>query len=289
MTLQASTHAPFDRRLLRVRRDRAAPRFSAHDFLVREAAGRMAERLLDIKRGFRLGLDLGCHTGQFAAAALATGRVEAMLACDLSPAMARMAPCPAAAADEEALPFRAGGFDLIASCLSLQWVNDLPGALAQIRRCLSPDGLFLASVIGGESLARLRDCLTRVEIMVSGGASPRVAPMLDIRDAGALLQRAGFALPVADWERLEVRWSDLYSLMRDLRGMGEGNVLADRLRRPTSRRLFEEAARLYGEAEVQFDILHLAGWAPHESQQKPLKPGSAEASLITILEPRQRK
>ena len=195
-------------------------------------------------------------------------------------------------ADAEALPFAAGSFDLVLSLLDLHWVNDLPGALAQIRHVLRPDGLFLGALLGGETLSELRAVLLAAEAEVSGGASPRVAPKVDLRDAGALLQRAGFALPVADADTLTVSYPNALALMRELRGMGEGNAVAGRSRRFTRRAVLLRAAALYeerfadadGRVPATFQVLYLTGWAPHDSQPRPLHPGSAQASLARALD-----
>ncbi|MBX9633820.1 MAG: methyltransferase domain-containing protein, partial [Magnetospirillum sp.] len=191
----------FDRSLLRKRRDRAAPEFAAHDFLVREMAERLADRLTDVTRRFPLALDLGCHTGEIADTLMGRGGIETLVQCDLSPRMAAKAATnghPALAADEEWLPFADASFDLVISCLSLHWVNDLPGTLLQIRRVLKPDGLFLCAMLGGETLKELRQALSEAEMAEENGWSPRVSPFADVRDLGGLLQRAGFALPVVD-------------------------------------------------------------------------------------------
>jgi SAM-dependent methyltransferase len=194
-------------------------------------------------------------------------------------------------ADEEALPFAGNSFDLIVSALSLQWANDLPGALVQIRRALKPDGLFLAALVGGQSLAELRTALTSAEAELTGGASPRVAPFADVRDLGRLLQRAGFALPVTDVEPITVRYASMFALMQDLRAMGATNALSERSRVPLRRAVVLRAAEIYaerfadpdGRVRATFDIVWLSGWAPHESQQKPLAPGSARMRLADAL------
>jgi len=196
--------------------------------------------------------------------------------------------------DEEALPFPPESLDLVVSLLSLQFVDDLPGTLIQIRRALRPDGLFLAAVLGGATLNELRDALTAAEIETTGGLSPRVVPFLDVKDLGGLLQRAGFALPVTDTDRLTVRYDSMFDLMADLRAMGATNPLRDRTRKPTSRRLFLRAAEIYAERHADadgriratFEIVSASGWAPHESQQKPLKPGSAQMRLADALHAR---
>ncbi len=286
--------APFDRLLLRRRRDRAAAGLDAHDFLIREAAERLADRLDDVRRKFPLALDLGCHGGQMAAQLAGRGGIERLIQCDLSPAMARRAAgngFPSLAADEEYLPFANESLDLILSCLDLHWVNDLPGALLQIRQTMKPDGLFLAVLFGLGTLNELRDCLIEAEVEFKGGAGPRVSPFADARDGAALLQRAGFALPVADVETITVTYPDAMALMRDLGGMGESNVARARSDRFAGRELFGRAAALYakshgeagGRIPARFRLLFLTGWAPHDSQQKALRPGSAHQRLADAL------
>ena len=283
--------APFDRRQLRQRRDRAAVGFADHDFLARHAAEGLAERLGDIKRCFPLTVALG-GGGCLIDALEGRFGIERLIHCDLSRAMLRRQ-CRQnqVVADEEWLPFADTRLDLIVSVLGLHWVNDLPGALIQIRRALKPDGLFLAAIPGGESLTELRQALMRAEADVEGGASPRVAPFIDIRDAGALLQRAGFALPVVDTDTLTATYPDALALMRELRGMGESNVMLDRRRKLTRRATLMSAVAIYmemfsstnGRVPATFEFLYLTGWAPHESQQKPMKPGQGKTSLATAL------
>ncbi len=285
----------FNRRAVRRNRDRAAARFAEHDFLFREVAERLLDRLDDVKRAFPLALDLGCRTGSIGRLRGNRGRIETLVQCDLSEAMARAARAAAgggtAVADEEALPFAPGTFDLVLSVLALHWTNDLPGALAQIRRALKPDGLFLGALFGGETLKELRRALMEAEIEIAGGAGPRVAPFADVRDLGALLQRAGFALPVVDADTIPVSYADPLRLMRDLRGMGEGNAVAGRRACFSRRGLFAAAAERYRRAFVQpdgrlpatFQVVFLTAWAPHPDQPKPLRRGSAEASLAAAL------
>jgi SAM-dependent methyltransferase len=283
----------FDRRLVRRNRDRAAAGLGAHDFLFREVAERLADRLDDVTRRFPRALDLGCHGGELAAVLRGRGGIETLVQCDLSPAMARRAQTNGnvtLVADEEALPFAPESFDLVISNLSLHWVNDLPGCLLQIRQCLKPDGLFLAAMLGGDTLAELRQALIEAELAESGGVSPRVSPFADLRDAGGLLQRAGFALPVVDGDRLTARYADLLGLMRDLRGMGETNAVQARPRRIAPRALFARADHLYrrsaaadGRLPATFQIITMTAWAPHADQQRPLAPGSARSRLADAL------
>ncbi|SMF33650.1 Methyltransferase domain-containing protein [Tistlia consotensis] len=285
---------PFDRAVVRRHRERAAAGWPRHDFLVREVADRLADRLGDIRRAFPLALDLGCHGGELAQAIAGRNGIETVVACDLAQAMARRAAlvAPALAADEEALPFAAGGFDLVASALSLHWVNDLPGTLLQVRRMLRPDGLFLAALLGGETLAGLRAALVQADTETGGGAiGPRVSPFADLRDCGGLLQRAGFALPVVDSDLIEVTYPDALALMRELRGMGESGALTAGRKSFTRRETLLRAAELYaehfagpdGRVAATFQVVYLTGWAPHASQQKPLRPGSAAQRLAEAL------
>ncbi len=283
----------FDRALVRRRRDRAAAGFGTADFIFKESADRLADRLLDMARNFPVALDLGCHTGQMARTLRGHPKVGRLVQCDLSPAMARSAGihAPAACADEEWLPFADGAFDLVLSNLSLQWVNDLPGALAQARRAIKPDGLLLATVFGGETLEELRIALLEAENELTGGISPRVSPFVDMREAGGLLTRAGFALPVVDTETITVTYADMFRLMADLRAMGETNAVLERRKHPTGRALFLRAAEIYrdrfsdarGRLTARFQLVTLTAWAPHASQQKPLRPGSAKTRLADAL------
>ncbi len=281
----------FDRYLLRRRRDRAAPVLSGHDFLFREVAARLGDRLDDIRRTFPVAVDLGCRMGILAPVLAGRAGIETLLQCDLSEEMARRTDGLAVVADDEALPLRAGAVDLVISCLNQHWVNDLPGALLQIRRALKPDGLFLAAMFGGDTLAELRQVWLEAEVEEEGGASPRVSPFADIRDLGNLLQRAGFALPVVDRDIITVTYGDAIGLMRDLRGMGESNLVRDRRKTFTRRNTLLRVAARYAEAHAgpdgrlpaTFEIFYVAAWAPHESQQVPLRPGSADVSLADVL------
>jgi len=285
----------FDRKLVRARRDRASQTFAHTDFLFRESGARLADRLLDVTRGFPRALDLGCHQGNLGVDLAESPKIGVLVQADLSPRMAAAARHangrPAFCADEEALPVGAETLDLVISNLSLHWVNDLPGALAQIRMALKPDGLFLGTVFGTETLKELRACLMDAEIAITGGTAPRVSPFTDVRDAGNLLTRAGFALPVVDAETVHVTYSDMFKLMSDLRGMGESNTVLERRKIPTPRDVFLRAAQLYaerfadarGRIVASFQIISMTAWAPHLSQQKPLRPGSAAARLADAL------
>lgn len=295
----SETPIVFNRRAVRRNRDRAAPGLDRHDYLVAETAERLLDRLDDVKRDFPTALDLGCRTGMLAARLGRRGGVRTLIQCDLSEKMARAAAAlvapalaaPALAADEEALPFAEGTFDLVLSSLALHWVNDLPGTLVQIRRALKPDGLFLAALFGGETLKELRGALTEADLAVSGGVSPRVSPFAQVRDLGQLLQRAGFALPVVDADTVTVAYADPARLLADLRGMGEANATAARRKSFSRRALFAAALDRYpradaleGRVPATFQIVYLTAWAPHEGQPKPLPPGSAKASLAAALD-----
>ncbi len=287
---------PFDRTAVRRNRRRAAAALAAHDFLFAEVADRIADRLEDVQRRFPVALDLGCHAGSFGRVVGERGGIETLIQCDLAPELAARAQGLRISGDEERLPFKDGAFDLVVSALSLHWVNDLPGALIQINRALRPDGLFLGALLGGETLHELRDCLTTAEIEIADGLSPRISPSVDLRDAAGLLQRAGFALPVADADRITVSYPDAFALMRDLRGMGETNALAARRRGFARREIFMRAAELYqeryggadGRIAATFQVLFLHGWAPDASQQQPLRPGSATARLSDALATEER-
>ena len=286
---------PFDRATHRRRRNRAAAGFAQYDFLVARAAEDIADRLAAANRNFDMAADLGAHHGALAralaAASLPPEKLGTLISADISLPMLQRAAGLRVAADEEALPFADQSLNLITSILSLHWVNDLPGALIQIRRALKPDGLFMGAIFGGETLTELRQSLAEAEIEQEGGLSPRVAPFADLRDIGALLQRAGFALPVADTDRVTVRYSDALRLMADLRGMGETNAMSERRRTPLRRSTLMRAAEIYhekfaledGRIPATFDIVIATGWAPHESQQQPLRPGSAQARLADAL------
>ena len=283
--------AVFDRRLVRRHRDRAADGFAQHDFLKREVSERLADRLSDTTRRFARVLDLGCHDGALGRLVAARGEAEMLVSMDLSERFARAAPGLRVVGDEEWLPFADGSFDLVVSALSLHWVNDLPGALVQINRALKPDGLFLAAMLGGGTLEELRQSLLAAELQVEGGASPRISPFADVPDVGGLLQRAGFALPVVDADRIDVSYADAIALMRELRGMGETNAVAERRRVPLRRATLASALRHYGERRAgadgrlpaTFQVLYLTAWAPHASQPKPLRPGAAKTRLAEAL------
>jgi NADH dehydrogenase [ubiquinone] 1 alpha subcomplex assembly factor 5 len=286
----------FDRSALRVRRERAAREWEARSFLKREIASRLIERLDDVRRTFPLALDLGCHGDEIAAALGGRKTIECLVRADFGLGFARRAGGPAVVADEEALPFAAQRFDLVVSAMSLHWVNDLPGALIQIARILRPDGLFMGAMLGGATLWQLRQALGAAESEIEDGLSPRVSPFADLRDAAGLLQRAGFALPVADSETIDVEYENALALMRDLGAMGESNLVVERRRGLARRSTLLRAAEIYGErfalpsgrVAASFEVLFLHGWAPHDSQPKPLRPGSAAQRLADALGTNER-
>jgi SAM-dependent methyltransferase len=281
----------FDRTTLRRRRERAARQWDRHAFLKREIAARLAERLDDVRRSFTTALDLGCHGDEVARALADRATVQTLVRADFGLGFARAARGPTVVADEEALPFAPGSFDLVLSAMDLHWVNDLPGTLIQIARILKPDGLFLAAMLGGATLWQLRQALAAAESEVESGLSPRVSPFADLRDAAGLLQRAGFAMPVADSETIDVEYDSALALMRDLGAMGESNLVAERRRSFTRRSTLLRAAEIYaerfalpsGRVAASFELLYLHGWAPHPSQPKALKPGSAAHRLAEAL------
>ena len=266
----------FDRALLRMRQDRAL-RVGPAAFLLDRVAEDMEERLHAVLRDFSDVADIWTP-----------GEVLRKPSRDRFKSISQIGMHDAEA---ETLPFQPESLDLAVSGLAFQFVNDLPGVLTQIRRALRPDGLLLAALIGGDTLTELRQSFAAAEAECEGGVSPRVAPFTDLRDVGALLQRAGFALPVTDVDRIVVRYDSAFALMQDLRRMGATNILAERRRTPTRRATMLRMAQIYGERfadpdqriRATFDVIWLSGWAPHESQQKPLKPGSAKASLAEAV------
>jgi SAM-dependent methyltransferase len=282
----------FDSALLRLRRRRAAALGPA-TFLLDRVAGDLAERLATVLRRFALAVDLGTPGEAVRNALARLESVGSIVAADVMPDATRGEIF--VAADEAALPFGDATLDLVVSALALQFVNDLPGVLVQIRRALKPDGLFLAALIGGETLTELRQSFAEAESDIEGGVSPHVAPFADLRDLGALLQRAGFALPVTDVDRVTVRYDSVFGLMHDLRRMGATNALLARRRTPLKRATLRRLAEIYaqrfadddGRVRATFEIVWLSGWAPHPDQQQPLKPGSAKARLADALGSRE--
>jgi SAM-dependent methyltransferase len=266
----------FDRPLLRLRLQRARALGPA-TFLLDRVAADLAERLDAVVRRFEHVADIGTPGDTLRQVLVATGKVSAITALDLG--------------DEEMLTSPPQSLDLAVSALALQFVNDLPGVLVQIRRALKPDGLLLAALTGGETLTELRQAFAAAESEIESGVSPRVAPFADLRDLGSLLQRAGFALPVIDSERVTVRYDNAFALMADLRRMGATNAMTERRRLPLRRKTLQRMAEIYterfsdadGRVRATFEIIWLSGWAPHESQQQPLQPGSAKTRLADAL------
>jgi len=274
----------FDRGALRRRRARAAATVGHVAPILRDAAEWLLDRLYDTTRRFSRALDIG---GRGIVAPLLRARGIDTVSCDLAPAMAALNPAPYLAADEEALPFAAGSFDLVVASVSLHAVNDLPGALIQLRRVLRPDGLLLASLPAVGTLGELRTALAEAEAALSGGVAPRVSPFPDLRDCAGLLQRAGFALPVADIEDIRLLYAEPFALLRDLRLAGEANVLRQRHRAVPHRLLFPAALaslpREEGRVPVTLRLAMLTGWAPAATQPQPLRPGSAAMRLADAL------
>ena len=282
----------FDRPLLR-RRRRRAQELGPATFLIDRVADDLAERLRACCAASRLRSISARRPAR--CAVCSAPRVDALIAVDANALALRDDAGPRLVADEEALPFADGSLDLVVSALALQSVNDLPGTLVQVRRALKPDGLFLAALLGGDTLTELRQSFAAAEAELEGGVSPRVAPFVDAREAGALLQRAGFALPVADVDRITVRYASPFDLMRDLRRMGATNALVERRRAPLRRATLMRMAEVYaarfadadGRVRASFDVVWLSGWAPHASQPQPLKPGSAQVRLADALGTRE--
>lgn len=273
MVSQNDNAPRFFNRALLARRQRRAQALGVETFLLDRVADDMAERLGAVMRTFSQAADIGSPADAVVSALASRAEKLARIALPQS--------------DNDALPLAPGSLDLAVSALALQFVNDLPGTLAQIRRALKPDGLFLAALAGGDTLSELRQSFAAAETQIEGGLSPRVAPMIEVRDAGSLLQRAGFALPVSDVDRIVVRYDNAFALMRDLRRMGATNILIERRRMPLRRATLLRMAEIYserfadpdGRIRSTFDIVWMSGWAPHDSQQKPLKPGSGKMSL----------
>ena len=287
------TGAPniFDADLWRRRRQRFAGAAAAHDFLLARVAEDFAERLAIVRREFPVAANLAAYHGVVSRRLRALANVGTLFDLETAPGLLTQCDGPGILADSEALPFAEASLDLAVTALSLQLVNDVPGTLAQIRRALKPDGLMLAALLGGETLKELREAWLVAEEDITGGASPRVAPFADVRDLGALLQRAGFSLPVADSDVVRVTYATPLALMKELQLMGASNILTERRRVPVTRRLMLRAAEVYaerfalsdGRIPATFEIITLTAWVPHESQQKPLKPGSAKMRLSEAL------
>ena len=286
----------FDLDLLSRHRTRIAASATSHDFLLQHVADDLAERLSIVRRAFPTALDLGAHHGLLGRRLAATPGIETMISLEPCDLLLALCDPPRMQASLEALPLAPASLDLIVSALSLQFVNDLPGTLLQVRRALRPDGLFLGALLGGETLTELRQAWLIAETQITGGASPRVAPSVDVRELGSLVQRAGFSLPVVDAHKLTVTYASPLTLMQELKAMGASNMLTDRRRLPVTRTLLMRAATIYsdrfalsdGRVPATFEILTITAWCPDPSQPKPLKPGTAQVSLKDVLQPPPR-
>lgn len=292
VSMQDTPHI-FNRQAKKLHRNRCAASYAAHNFLFQECAKRLVDRLPDIRKQFPQALDLGCHGGDLSENLGNYTGIQHFTQADLSPKMAALASRhgPSLAVDEEWLPFKANGFDLVLSNLSLHWINDLPGTFVQIRQCLKDDGLFLASMLGGETLRELRHSLMTAELELENGASARISPFADVKDLGNLLSRAGFSLPVADTEMISVNYQDPFKLITDLRGMGESNAVNLRkktfMRRQTLMRAMDIYREQFGNPDgtypATFEVITLTAWKPDPSQPQPLKPGSGKINLASVL------
>lgn len=285
----------FDRALWTARKDRRAAHAPEHEFLLARVADDLAGRFELVRREFPVAVSLGAYHGLLGRRLRELPAVGLVIDVERSPALLARCSGLRVLADEEALPFATGSLDLIVSALSLQLANDLPGVLVQIRHALKPDGFFLGALLGGESLHELREAWLVAEDEVEGGSSPRVAPFADVRELGGLLQRAGFALPVADADTLTVTYASALALMAELKGMGASNMLSARRRQPVRRATLARAAEIYaarfgredGRVPATFEIMTLTAWAPHPDQPKPLRPGSATTRLADALGTRE--
>ena len=296
-----SGHILFDRAQLARHRDRAARTYQDYAVLKQRESTELLDRLRDVSRQFDVALDLGCHDGTAALGLLKSGQVQTVIGLERSAALAQKARAsgvPTVQADEEALPFSPSSFDLVTSILSLHWINDLPGSLIQLRRCLKPDGLFLGCLFGGGTLSELRVSLLEAETELTGGAAARLSPLPGLQDMAGLLQRAGFALPVVDREAVTIRYGDPLQLIADLKGTGEQTAFARQPgtpRRPLSAGLISRMCEIYrdrfsdpdGKVRASFEIIWLSGWAPSPSQPKPLKPGTPSQSLADAVRGRR--
>jgi NADH dehydrogenase [ubiquinone] 1 alpha subcomplex assembly factor 5 len=281
----------FDRQRVRMHRARAAEDFSGFDFLKREAAERLADRLDDINRSFPLALDIGAHQGTLAAVLSGRGGIEHLIQTDLCKAMLHCAQGSRVVCDEEWLPFANNVFNLIMSVHSLHWVNDVPGTLIQIHRALKDDGLFLAVLPGANTLKELRAAMLSAASKTGIGFAPSLSPLVEVRDAGALLQRTGFALPVVDSDIITVNYASPFKLFSDLRGMGETNALTQQHKFMSRKSWWFAVSDAYqqlfgnsdGTVTASFEFITMTGWKPHASQQQPLKRGSGKVNLKDVF------
>ena len=290
-----STPVIFDRKRLRAKRDLLSKNYHRFSFLKQNISEHLLDRLADTPRDFSLALDLGCHDGTLATHLAQSPRLGKIIAADLSPHMAGRAQTQGFASlamSDEALAFADHSFELITSALSLHWANDLPGSLVQIRRVLKPDGLFLGALFGAGTLTELRTSFLMAESELTGGAAQRISPLPGLRDMADLMQRTGYALPVVDIDHMTVRYDSVFDLLGDLKGMGERACFAEPSIQGLSRRIISRMEELYhqqfsdpdGRIRASFEIIWLSGWAPGPGQPKPLKPGSAKASLADAVQ-----
>ncbi len=288
----------FDRQKHARNRSRISSTFKEYAFLKDRVSRDLIERLHDTSHMFTSGVELGAHDGRLSAALIDDPKVKQMLVTDISPDMIALAAnrgLETQIADEEHLPFENAQFDLAISALSLHWVNDLPGALIQIKKTLKPDGLFLGALFGAGTLSELRDCLVSAETEIRGGVSPRLSPLPGLSDLAGLMQRAGFALPVVDKDTVTVRYGSPLKLLHDLKGMGEQAAFRRGMAQPFSRRILMRAMELYvenyadpdGRIRATFEIVYLSGWAPAPHQPQPKRPGSAKVSLADAINKRR--
>jgi NADH dehydrogenase [ubiquinone] 1 alpha subcomplex assembly factor 5 len=282
----------FDPARVKAHRARSAAACDAHDFLLHEMASRIAERLLPVKRQFPRVLEIGARQGVLAGYVQGQFGIVDYVQAELSQPLLARAKGARVVASPEWLPFADDSMDMVVSIGSLHWVNDLAGTLIQIRRILKPDGLFLAMMPGGQTLQELRASLEHAELAARGGLSPRISPFIDVRDAGSLLQRAGFAMPVVDGELLDIHYAHPLKLMRELRGMGESNALLASSKGFTPCSLMMQAVDHYmqhfaveeGRVQATIELVTLTGWKPHASQQQPAKRGSGTVPLGQVFE-----
>lgn len=282
----------FNRRLVKERRNRFAKHLRQYNFLHNWVGEQIADRLDDIKREFPSTLLMSARCDDAITDKIVeSGKITSVLSMDLSSKMVSAFSGKAFVADEELLPIKENSLDAAVSILNLHTINDLPGALIQINRALKPDGVFIGSMFGGETLFELREALNHAEMKLKGGMSPRVAPFADMQQMASLMQRGGYALPVVDSEIIKISYNSMFDLMKDIRFMAEANSISARAKTLTSRSIMMEAAQYYdenfaegnGKVYASFEVIFLIGWAPHESQQQPLRPGSAQNSLASAL------
>ncbi len=286
----------FDTALDRLRKRRIAGDYQNHRFLVERCAADLCERLEAVNKQFPVSVNLTSHQSVFSVQ-MPLPESALFAEADSVPSMLGGMAQHRLILDQEVVPFAVESVDLFISILSFHHLNDLPGTLIQLRRALRPDGLLLATMFGSQTLSELREALAQAEIDETGGMSPRVSPFVDVRDAGGLLQRAGYALPVVDSDIVTVTYRSLAGLMRDLRGMGQTNILSERSNRPLTRLMLSRCEQIYrdkhatenGKLKATFEVLYLTGWAPHESQQKPMRPGTAKARLADALRTKEEK